>query len=56
MSKEGVKLMFMILTKITTISSSNEHLAKSYLFITLSNSLRVLTLVFFITFIYEIYL
>ena len=56
MSKEGVKLMFKILTKIATISSSNEHFAKSYLLTTLSNSLRVLTLVFFITFIYEIYL
>ena len=56
MSKEGVKLLFMILTKIATISSSNEHLAKSYLFITLNNSLRVLTLVLFITFIYEMYL
>lgn len=33
MSKEGVKLMLIILTKIATISSLNQHLAKSYLFI-----------------------
>lgn len=39
MSKEGVKLMFMILTKVA-ISSLNQHLAKSYLFITLNNFLQ----------------
>ena len=40
MSKEGVKLMFMILTKVATISSLNQHLAKSYLFTTLNNFLQ----------------
>lgn len=48
--------MFKILTKIATISSSNEHFAKSYSTYYFKQLPLGTTLVFFITFIYEIYL
>lgn len=54
MSKGGVELMFMTLMKIANISPLNQHLVKSYLFITLNNSLQGAHSRLFITSIYKI--